>query len=162
MRPTPLCTSMLQEPLLITPAHQQMLSLTWCCAELPQWAVDCSNTPRLGGFAAPGIAAMSACTPTSMQWTAADAESLSMQSSASNSQGVHGFLTPACVMSSAAAISLIRYLRPSPGYNPNLDSCTTPLPAQPICNPDGLSYILIQPHPITPSYPPPPHIHPSF
>ena len=89
---TLLCTSMLQEPFLITFAHQQMLSLTGCCAELPQWVVDCSNAPRLGCFAAPGVSAVSGCTPTPTQWTAADAESLSMQSRASHCQGVPGFL----------------------------------------------------------------------
>ena len=86
---------MLQKPFLIviTSAHQQMLSLTWCCAELPQWEVDYSNAPRPGCIAAPGVSAMSGRTPTPAQWTAADAESLSMQSSASKCQGVHGCLT---------------------------------------------------------------------
>ncbi len=83
----------LQEPFLITCAHQQMLSITWCYAELPQWGVDSSKTPRLGCFAAPGISAMSGRTSTPTQWTAADAESLCMQSSASNCQGGDGFLT---------------------------------------------------------------------
>ncbi|KAL0029642.1 hypothetical protein WJX79_010174 [Trebouxia sp. C0005] len=55
--------------------------------ELPQWVVDCSNAPRLGCFAAPGVSAVSGCTPTPTQWTAADAESLSMQSRASHCQG---------------------------------------------------------------------------
>jgi len=71
-------------------AQQQMLMLAWCFAELPQWGVDCSNAPRLGCFAAPGATAMSGRTPTPMQWTAADTDPLSMESRASNNQGVPG------------------------------------------------------------------------